>query len=96
MGGTPLPDFIDLSIGIMRTDLEANRQYKKEEPFPLPCPITAIGWQQDVEVDPSLMDGWREYGETTFHLFKGDHHQFLQAPMELLTAIVEDMEQSMY
>jgi surfactin synthase thioesterase subunit len=96
MGGTPVPDFIDLSVGIMRTDLEANRQYKKEEPFLLPCPITAIGWQQDVEVDPSLIDGWREYGETTFRFFKGDHHQFLEAPMELLTAIVEDMERSMY
>jgi surfactin synthase thioesterase subunit len=91
MGGTPLPDIIELNTGIMRADLEANRRYIQSQPVQLPFPITAIGWNGDKEVDPSLLSGWEEYGETSFKVLDGDHHQFLEAPLELISVIAEAM-----
>ncbi|MFB6366763.1 thioesterase II family protein [Paenibacillus elgii] len=91
MGGRPLPDIIELNTGIMRSDLEANRSYKQGSPACLPFPITVIGWNGDKEVDPSLLSGWSEYGQVSFTVLDGDHHHFLQAPMELLSTIAEAM-----
>lgn len=91
MGGKPLPDIIELNTGIMRSDLEANRRYTRSGPQALDFPLTAIGWNGDQEVDPSLLAGWSEYGQASFKVLDGDHHQFLQAPMELLGTIAEAM-----
>jgi surfactin synthase thioesterase subunit len=91
MGGKALPDIVELNTGIMRSDLEANRSYKQDCPETLPFPVTAIGWNRDKEVDPSLLGGWKEYGQASFKVLDGDHHEFLQAPMELLSTIAEAM-----
>jgi len=94
LGGKPRPDLVDLSLGILRADVEANKRYRPAEPTRLPCPITAIGWRHDVEVDHALMSGWSDCGETTFRVFDGEHYRFMDGPSELLDALVVDMGRS--
>ncbi|WP_322905171.1 thioesterase II family protein [Paenibacillus sp. SGZ-1009] len=91
MGGVPIPDMIELNTGIMRADLESNRRYMKQQPEQLAFPVTIIGWQEDQEVDPALLDGWSAYGSVSYQTLSGDHHHFLQAPLELMTVIAEAM-----
>src|SRR2546429_6255972 len=90
LGGKPRPDLVDLSLGVLRADVEANKRYRPE-PTRLPCPITALGWRHDVEVDYDLMGGWADCGETTFRVFDGEHYRFIDGPVELMDAIAADM-----
>jgi surfactin synthase thioesterase subunit len=92
MGGTVVPDLLDLYLEVLRGDVDANRRYRPAAPVRLPCPITAIGWEDDREVAHGEMGGWSDCGETTFRTFPGDHYRFLRAPAELLAAIREDMD----
>ncbi|MCL8017559.1 thioesterase II family protein [Streptomyces sp. AS02] len=91
LGGTPRPDLVELSLEILRADVETNKRYHPAEPTRLPCPITALGWDQDVEVDHRLMDSWADCGETTFRLLEGPHYRFMEAPDDLLDAFVTDL-----
>jgi surfactin synthase thioesterase subunit len=92
LGGEPEDDLVAMCLGVLRADLEANKRYRPDSPVRLPCGITAIGWEDDGEVEPRLMAGWSDCGETTFRIFKGGHYRFLRAPEELLTAMAEDMQ----
>jgi surfactin synthase thioesterase subunit len=91
MGGNPIPDMLDMALQILLSDIAANRRYRPAAPVRLPCPITAIGWSRDAEVDARLMVGWSDCGETTFRTFDGVHYEFLGAPAALLAAIEEDL-----
>jgi surfactin synthase thioesterase subunit len=90
-GGNPLPTLVDLSLEILRADIEVNKRYRLDEPARLPCPVTAIGWRQDAEVDPALMAGWADCGETVFRRLDGEHYTFMAAPQELLDVFLLDM-----
>ncbi|AEW99315.1 thioesterase II family protein [Streptantibioticus cattleyicolor] len=92
LGGSPRPDLIELSLTVLRADVEANKRYRPPRPRRLPCPVTTLGWTEDHEVDHRLMDGWAECGEVTKRLLDGPHYGFLDAPEELLAAFVEDMK----
>ncbi|MEU8666751.1 thioesterase domain-containing protein [Streptomyces anulatus] len=91
LGGTPRPDLVDLSLEVLRGDVETNKRYHPAEPVRLPVPITALGWDEDTEVDHRLMDSWAECGETTFRLLHGPHYRFMDAPDDLLDAFVTDL-----
>jgi surfactin synthase thioesterase subunit len=86
MGGEFVEDLIDLYLGILRADIEANKRYRRDA-LHLDHPITAIGWDQDAEVAHSLMTGWADCGNTRFVLLEGPHYKFLQAPPALLDVI---------
>jgi surfactin synthase thioesterase subunit len=94
VGGNPLPSLLDLSLEVLRADIEMNRRYRLAEPVRLPCPITAIGWRQDAEVDPALMTGWRDCGEAVFRLLDGKHYRFMDAPPELMNVFLSDLGRS--
>lgn len=83
-GNTPHPDLVALYLNVLRADIELNRRYVVPEPLRLSCPITAIGWTDDSEVPPGQMSGWPCCGDTTFDLFEGPHHRFIDAPADLL------------
>jgi surfactin synthase thioesterase subunit len=89
MGSEPLPDLIELCLGVMRADVEANRRYRKPTAVRLACPITAIGWRDDRDVAPSQMSGWAACGDATFRVLDGGHFRFLEAPPELAAVIVD-------
>jgi surfactin synthase thioesterase subunit len=84
LGGVPHPELVELYLGILRSDVEANRRYVMPEPMRLPCPLTAIGWTDDHDVPFSTMGGWGRCGDTTSVLLEGGHHRFVEAPAPLI------------
>lgn len=84
LGGQPRADLVDLSLGVLRADVEANKRYRPSQPTRLNCPITALGWRGDAEVDHRLMADWTDCGETTFRVLDGEHYGFIAGPPELL------------
>ena len=84
LGGEPLPSLIDLTLGILRADIEANKPYHLPDPPRLPVALTAIGWDGDFEVPYRSMGGWDVCGDTVFELLQGEHHTFTEAPDALL------------
>jgi surfactin synthase thioesterase subunit len=94
LGGKPLPDLVELSVTILRADVEANKRYRPQTAIRLPLPITALGWRHDVEVDYRLMSGWADCGPTTFHLLDGPHYRFMDAPPELLAVLEDDLAEA--
>jgi len=91
LGGKPRPDLVELSLGVLRADVDANKRYHPAEPVRLPCPITALGWRHDAEVDHALMAGWADCGATTFRLLDGEHYRFMDGPDELMDVLAADM-----
>jgi surfactin synthase thioesterase subunit len=83
-GGAVTDDLVDLQLAVLRADLEATRRYVLAQAPHLPCPITAIGWDDDEEVSHRTMGGWAECGATTFVVLAGRHRRFTEAPPELL------------
>jgi surfactin synthase thioesterase subunit len=90
-GNKPHPELVAIYLKILRADVEASRRYLVPEPIRLTCPITVIGWTQDSEVRPDQMGGWPVCGDTTFELFPGRHHRFIDAPAELLSTLCAGM-----
>lgn len=91
LGGKPRPSLVELSLSILRADVEANKRYRPARPTRLPSPITALGWSDDVEVDHRAMAGWSDCGETTFQVLPGTHYRFMDAPDELVEVLLAGM-----
>jgi surfactin synthase thioesterase subunit len=79
----PSEDMVDLYLEVLEADVEANRRYHRKPDVRVPCPLTVLGWDRDVEVPYELMSGWSAWGETDEHLLHGTHYTFLEAPREL-------------
>lgn len=92
LGSKPMPSLIDVLLAILLADIELNKRYRLDEPVALACPITALGWRQDAEVDPELMAGWAECGQTTFRLLDGEHYSFMAGPPELMDVFLLDLQ----
>lgn len=86
-GGKPHPELVSIYVRVLRADVEVSRRYVVAQPQRLSCPITAIGWTDDTEVRPEQMTGWPACGDTTFEVFAGPHHRFIDAPQELLDTL---------
>lgn len=87
LGSEPNPDLISFYVEVLREDVETNKRYVMPDPFRLECPVTTIGWTEDVEIRHDTMGGWTACGETTFELLPGKHHRFMDAPPELLRVL---------
>jgi surfactin synthase thioesterase subunit len=90
MGADPHPGLIELTLGVLRQDVEVNKRYVKSDPPCLSCPITAIGWKDDAGVEPRLMSGWSRCGATESVLLGGGHYEFVGAPDALLDVLVRE------
>lgn len=88
-GGTPLPTFIGMTLGVLRGDIEVNRRYHLADPPRLPCPVTAIGWSGDVGMEPERMTGWAACGEMEQVVFDGGHYGFIEGPEKLLRLLAD-------
>ncbi|MFF0737881.1 thioesterase II family protein [Streptomyces chartreusis] len=86
-GKEPHPELVSIYADVLRADVEVSRRYIVPDPLRLSCPITAIGWSEDTEVDAGQMTGWAACGEAGFELLPGRHHRFLDAPPELLSLL---------
>ncbi|MFD8478600.1 thioesterase II family protein [Kitasatospora sp. NPDC059673] len=87
----PPADLVDLFMEVMTADVEANRRYRKPAAGRAPCPLTAIGWDADVEVPYRLMDGWAKWAPTEDVLLPGTHYTFLDPPAALLERLHADL-----
>jgi surfactin synthase thioesterase subunit len=97
-GAAPHPELIDMSLGVLRADVDANRAYRLEKPVRLPSVVHSIGWDADREIRPDQMAGWAEYAEPgRFRpaVLPGEHYAFLDAPDALLGLLAEGMEQTL-
>ncbi|WP_316520094.1 thioesterase II family protein [Kitasatospora brasiliensis] len=98
MGGTPHPAMIELSLGVLRADVDANRAYRLDKPVRLPSAVHAIGWDRDQEIRPEQMTGWSEYadpGRFRPVVLSGEHYAFLSAPQELIDVLGSGMAAAM-
>ncbi|MFF2081807.1 thioesterase II family protein [Kitasatospora sp. NPDC058162] len=94
LGAQPNPDIIEMGLGVLIDDLEANKKYHLDEPVEMPSALHAIGWDVDKEIRPEQMGGWARYtAEDRFHraILPGDHHTFLGAPEGLLEVLADAM-----
>ncbi|MFD7660451.1 thioesterase II family protein, partial [Actinosynnema sp. NPDC059797] len=86
-------EIIEIVRDVLVADLDANRRYSKPAPALLPCRVTAVGWDRDVDIPSPLMDAWTECSDDVdVVLLRGDHYSFLEAPEELVELIVEVAE----
>ncbi|MEV8516948.1 thioesterase domain-containing protein [Dactylosporangium sp. NPDC051484] len=84
MGGTPTPDLVQLCLGVMRADVDANALYKMAQPARLRGPLVAIGWDSDTNVRHELMGGWAQYSAAADAvILPGAHFEFLRFPASL-------------
>ncbi len=94
MGGQPRPELIELSLGVLRADVDANRAYRLDLPRRLPCAVRTIGWSGDREIRPDQMGGWSAYAAPGRHhatVLEGHHYAFLDAPAALLDELGRGM-----
>jgi surfactin synthase thioesterase subunit len=94
LGKRPHPELVSIYVNVLRADIDVSRRYIMPEPLRLSCPITAIGWSDDSEVRPSQMTGWTKCGDTTFPVFPGQHHRFIDAPPELLRILCSSISKA--
>jgi len=84
MGQQPHPELVAIYVDVLRTDLDMIRRYVASDPAALPCPVTAIGWNEDTDITPEQMRGWSACGDASFVVFRGQHHRFIDAPPEFV------------
>lgn len=88
-GGQAHPELIELSLAVLRRDLEASRVYRLPEPVTVPTRISVLQWADDPEVTVEELTGWRDYAEEVrFTVMAGGHYDFLTPPAELLDELV--------
>jgi surfactin synthase thioesterase subunit len=74
----------DACLRILPADLTLLRYYLPIAPVELACPIIAIGWSRDDQVDPASMRGWAECGPTSFVVLDGGHDSVMDPPGALI------------
>lgn len=84
------PEMLAVVVEMMRTDLGMVENYRYRADAPLACPILALGGSQDLGVDASELEAWREHTLSTCRVewFAGGHF-FLREHAARLRALVE-------
>lgn len=87
-GGEPHQLLLDLTLDVLRKDLDANRTYRLLRPVPVPMGITVLHWTADREISRPEISGWTDYGhDVEFTEIPGGHYSFLTPPHELLSLL---------
>ncbi|MFJ9442589.1 thioesterase II family protein [Kitasatospora sp. NPDC101235] len=88
-GVRPHPGMVDLSVDILRADVEANRRYRRPRPERLAgTRVVALGWEDDVEIEPSRMTGWDACADEVRRVvLPGGHQTIFEAPEALMALL---------
>jgi surfactin synthase thioesterase subunit len=86
-GGYASPEFVELSLAVMRADVGALRRYRRAMPIRMASPITAIAWRSDEQVASDQVSRWAAYGEVDIVLLDGSHWSFVDCPAGLRTEL---------
>lgn len=90
LGEGELPgELTALSVGVLRRDIEMCLGYQPPAQD-LGVPVSAIGWEGDLDVGPDDLLEWQKYGETREYLLPGEPLTFLTAPRGLRKIIQDD------
>lgn len=102
LNGTPEavlqdPELRSVFLSLLRSDLAVNEAYTYTEGAPLDVPISAFGGLRDVRVKAEDIKPWAEHTTKAFKLrmLPGDHFFMNGAPLSLLQAIAQDIQQSL-
>ncbi|WP_073947374.1 thioesterase II family protein [Streptomyces kebangsaanensis] len=90
----PPEEILDLYLEVLVADVEANKKYRKDAAGSLPCAVTELGWDADVEVPHALMGGWADWvaeGAARKEILDGTHYTFLDAPADLVACLARDL-----
>jgi surfactin synthase thioesterase subunit len=79
---------LEACLRTLPADVAVLQRYRPIAPVEVACPITAIGWDRDDQVEPASMRGWSECGPTTFALLEGEHDSVLDPPVALIDLLV--------
>ncbi|MEW5983047.1 MAG: alpha/beta fold hydrolase [Acidobacteriota bacterium] len=79
----------ELYVRLLRADLMLAETYRCADPVPLPCPIVALGGEQDRGAPPEDLRAWQTLTDAAFsvHLFRGGHFYFSERVQPLLATI---------
>ncbi len=88
-GVRPNPGMVDLSVEILRADVEANRHYCRPGPERLTgTRLISLGWEGDSEIEPFRMAGWKACADDVRQVvLSGDHRTVFEAPDVLTTLL---------
>ncbi len=78
-------------LSTLDADLAMLARYRPIEAMELACPVVAIGWSHDRQVDRAAMRGWVECGRTTYVVLDGDHAAGAEPPAPLLDLLASDL-----
>ncbi|MET7359168.1 thioesterase domain-containing protein [Streptomyces sp. NPDC005562] len=86
---TPPPELLELSIMVLRADIELTCGYQPPGPDSTPLDVTTISWTGDTHMRPEEMDEWEAYGNVRQVLLPGDDSTHRSAPADLLQVIAD-------
>jgi surfactin synthase thioesterase subunit len=89
--GEVLPELMPFAVRALRADVEMCFAYQLPRPAPVSCPISAISWTDDPDVQPASMLEWEAYGQVRQHLVDGGKLTFAAAPPALLDILAGDL-----
>ncbi|MFN0165014.1 MAG: thioesterase II family protein [Bryobacteraceae bacterium] len=87
------PEYMKLVLPTIRADFSICETYRYYAEYPLECPISAFGADQDRKVRRQDVIGWRNETQGGFQvrIFPGDHFFLKNSRKGLLEAIVDDL-----
>lgn len=82
-------ELMELMLPILRADFAVLETYTHVPQAPLPCPITAFGGLQDVDVSPEMLQAWQTQTSASFsrRMLPG-HHFFIHSDQALLLELL--------
>lgn len=89
-GGIPAPvledrEFLAAVLPTLRADICLFEDYRRQQPDPLSCPITAFGGVRDATVPREHVDAWRQQTSGSFErYFLDEGHLYLQSARDFL------------
>jgi surfactin synthase thioesterase subunit len=84
-------ELVALSATVLRRDVQMCLGYAPAAKA-LGVPVSAIGWADDIDVEPADLTEWQQYGETREYVLPGDPLNFLAAPQGLRAIVADDFE----
>lgn len=98
MQGTPEEvlrndELMHMLLPTLRADFAMARNYRRQQPEPLPCGLSVYGGLADQGVGRDTLQAWQAYSGTpiTLRMFPGGHFFINEAPQLVLPALVRDL-----
>lgn len=92
LGNTDMPlELARLGARVLRQEVVVHRPWRYDVSRRLPCPITAVAWEEDDVVPPAeaVHPAWRECGDTELRTLPGGHWSFATCPEVLRDLLAE-------